>query len=105
MIPEITIKISFAPTADGGRAEPTVTALDIAPPGLSAEAAAQIPPPPQVDEGIGATAADVPPPPTLGAMADEDIPPLPTSEYGEESTGEPEEPPPTPRSRGRGRAE
>jgi hypothetical protein len=103
MIPEITIKISFTQTTNGGRAEATVTTLDIAPPELPAEAVARIPPVPQLDEGIGGAAADVPPPPTLGPMADEDVPPLPTSENGEESADEPQEPPPTPKSRGRTR--
>ncbi len=103
MIPEITIKISFTPTSNGGRVEPTVTTLDIAPPELPAEAAALVPPPPAADEGPGDSfASDIPPPPSA-TMTEEQVPPLPEDYEG--SPGDTEEPPPPPRGRGRGRSE
>lgn len=107
MIPEITIKISFAPTSGGSGVEATVTALDIAPPQLPGEpAGAQIPPPPEFDDGATGVSfgAEVPPPPAAMTF-EEDIPPLPTSDAAEDSPENSDEPPPTPKRRNRRQAE
>jgi len=76
MIPEITIKISFSPVA-GGATEPTVAAVDIAPPQLPGESlAADIPPPPEVHEGaLSSFAYEVPPP--VAMTAEDYMPPIP----------------------------
>ena len=107
MIPEITIKISFAPTPGASGVEATVTALDIAPPELPGEpAGAQIPAPPQIDDdATGVTfGAEVPPPPAAMTF-EEEVPPLPTSDAAEDSSESSDEPPPTPKRRNRRQAE
>jgi len=93
MIPELTIKISFA--SSGERAEIVMPAVEIQPPASLPDDDAEIPPPP----GADATAfdADAPPPPLeVTDPTLDDIPPVPTVD--EES--DPSDPP---GSRGRRR--
>lgn len=80
MIPEITIKISFAP-APGAVIESTVAALDISPPEISEGISfGEIPPPPVVnDDAFSSFAYEVPPPPAAMTVED-DLPPIPDTE-------------------------
>ncbi|MGF1612562.1 MAG: hypothetical protein ACFCVA_01250 [Gammaproteobacteria bacterium] len=94
MIPEITIKISFAP-APGGGIEPTVAALDIAPPELPGESSvADIPPPPEGDnDSLSSFTYEVPPPPVVMTV-EHDIPAIPATEGSATASEETNEPPP-----------
>jgi hypothetical protein len=102
MIPEITIKISFAP-APGGVIEPTVAALDISPPEIPEGTSVSEIPPPLVanDDSFSSFAYDVPPPPAAMTVED-DVPPIPDNEGAENAFKEVKEPPPTPNKGGRG---
>jgi hypothetical protein len=88
MIPEITIKISFAASGDAD-VETTESTHAIAPPALPIEAAAEAPPPPEavdVDEAEAGSSDDVPPPPTVDEGFDEEqVPSLPGSDADGES--------------------
>lgn len=99
MIPEITIKISFASAPNGG-VEPAVTALSIAPPVVPmASPAEDVPPPPQVtEEPSSSFAFEVPPPPQVMAVGSDvsAVPPVPGSEAVGQETSEGEVPPPAP---------
>ena len=84
MIPEITIKISFG--GEGGQSPSVVTkpadAIEIPPPSLPADAAADvfIPPPPTLEDALRAShqAEVIPPPPSVErAAGGMDFPPPP----------------------------
>jgi hypothetical protein len=96
MMPEITIKISFAP-APSGVIEPTVKILDISPPELPEGApVVEVPPPPEVqEESLSSFTYEVPPPPTAMPVEYE-VPSVPGSEGAENVFSEIIEPPPTP---------
>jgi hypothetical protein len=84
MIPEITIKISFG--GEGGQSPSVVTkpvdTIEIAPPALPADAAADVdvPPPPSLEDVLRASdqVEAIPPPPSAELVADVmDLPPPP----------------------------
>ena len=100
MIPEITIKISFAevPGASGATAVLAASGgVEIAPPTLGGDAAADmIPAPPDVGAETGAAAGiDVPPPPAAAAAEGEHLPPPGAGdEPGDPSDADVPHPPP-----------
>ena len=102
MIPEITIKISFAP-APGGVIEPTVAALDISPPEIpEGISVGEIPLPPVVNgDSFNSFACEVPQPPVAMTVED-DVPPIPDTDGAENGFKEVKEPPPTPTKGRRG---
>jgi hypothetical protein len=80
VIPEITIKISFAEAPGTGGATSVLAAsggIEIAPPTLGGDAAADmIPAPPDAGaETAAAAGIDVPPPPAAAAAEGEHLPP------------------------------
>lgn len=105
MIPEITIKISFAEAPGAGGAAAVLAAsggVEIAPPTLGGDPAADmIPAPPEVGAETTALAGiDVPPPPAaVGAEGEYLPPPGAEDEPGGDLSEEDAPPPP---SRGRG---
>jgi hypothetical protein len=100
MLPEITIKISFAP-APGGDTASTGASVEIAPPELREQTAlADVPPPPQVPADSGDSFAyDVPPPPAA-LLVEDAVPPTPNAKRTKDVSKDADEPPPPSRTKG-----